>query len=70
MGAYFSEVFAHHKTMLSGTAYNAGRIIAGFTPLLITFLGLHEGGNYFLFSAVLGLGVLAVGWKMTTEEVV
>jgi hypothetical protein len=26
----------------------------------VTALGLHEGGRYFLFSAALGLGVLAL----------
>jgi hypothetical protein len=30
--------------------------------VLITALGLHAGGNYFLFTAVLGLGVVAIGW--------
>lgn len=67
MGAYFNEVFARYRTMLSGSAYNLGRILAGFAPVLITALGLHEGGNYFLFSAALGVGVLAVGWG-TAEE--
>ena len=58
MGAYFNEVFGSYRTMLSGAAYNLGRILAGFSPVLITALGLHAGGNYFLFSAGLGLGVL------------
>ncbi|MEO6875439.1 MAG: MFS transporter [Opitutaceae bacterium] len=58
MGAYFNEVFGSYRTMLSGAAYNLGRILAGFSPVLITALGLHSGGNYFLFSAALGLGVL------------
>lgn len=62
MGAYFNEVFAAYRTMLSGSAYNLGRILAGFAPVLITALGLHSGGNYFLFTAALGLGVLAIGW--------
>lgn len=63
MGAYFNEVFASYRTMLSGAAYNLGRIFAGFSPVLITALGLHTGGNYFLFSAALGLGVLLLsGW--------
>ncbi len=63
MGAYFNEVFASYRTMLSGAAYNLGRIFAGFSPVLITALGLHTGGNYFLFSAALGLGVLLIsGW--------
>ncbi len=58
MGAYFNEVFGSYRTMLSGAAYNLGRILAGFSPVLITALGLHAGGNYFLFSAALGVGVL------------
>jgi len=49
---------------LSGSAYNFGRILAGFSPVLITALGLNQGGNYFLFSAALGVGVLAIGWGM------
>ncbi len=61
MGAYFNEVFGRYRTMLSGAAYNLGRILAGFSPVLITALGLHTGGNYFLFTAVLGLGVLVLG---------
>ena len=68
MGAYFNEVFARYRTMLSGSAYNFGRILAGFAPVLITALGLHEGGNYFLFSAGLGLGVLVVGWGVGRER--
>lgn len=62
MGAYFNEVFGSYRTMLSGSAYNLGRILAGFSPVLITALGLHAGGNYFLFSAVLGVGVLVLTW--------
>jgi putative MFS transporter len=61
MGAYFNEVFSAYRTMLSGAAYNLGRILAGFSPALITALGLNQGGRYFLFTAVLGLGVLAIG---------
>jgi MFS family permease len=60
MGAWFNEVFGAWRTMLSGAAYNLGRILAGFAPVLITALGLHENGRYFLFSALLGLGVLAL----------
>jgi predicted MFS family arabinose efflux permease len=60
MGAYFSEVFGDFRTMLSGAAYNLGRIVAGFSPVLITALGLHQGGRYFLFTAMLGLGVLGL----------
>ena len=60
MGAYFNEVFAGFRTLLSGAAYNLGRILAGFAPVLITALGLQQDGRYFLFSAGLGLGVLAL----------
>jgi MFS family permease len=68
MGAYFSEVFASYRTMLSGAAYNLGRILAGFSPVLIAALGLHTGGNYFLFSAALGLGVLVLGIWLPRES--
>jgi hypothetical protein len=60
MGAFFNEVFGAYRTTLSGAAYNFGRILAGFSPALITVLGLHQGGSYFLFTAVLGAGVLAL----------
>jgi hypothetical protein len=60
MGAFFNEVFGEYRTMLSGTAYNLGRILAGFSPALITALGLHAGGRYFGFTAVLGAGVLGL----------
>jgi AAHS family cis,cis-muconate transporter-like MFS transporter len=60
MGAWFNEVFGEFRTMLSGAAYNLGRILAGFAPLLITALGLQQGGRYFLFSAGLGVGVLGL----------
>ena len=36
MGAFFNEVFGEYRTMLSGAAYNLGRILAGFAPALIT----------------------------------
>ncbi len=68
MGAYFNEVFARHRTMLSGAAYNLGRILAGFAPALITALGLQQGGNYFLFTAALGAGVFAVGWGIGRDQ--
>jgi putative MFS transporter len=64
MGAYFNEVFSRYRTMLSGAAYNLGRILAGFAPVAITALGLHAGGNYFLFTAALGLGVLVIGYGL------
>jgi predicted MFS family arabinose efflux permease len=60
MGAWFNEVFGAWQTMLSGAAYNLGRILAGFAPVLITALGLNENRRYFLFSALLGLGVLGL----------
>ncbi len=60
MGAFFNEVLGGYRTMLSGAAYNLGRIFAGFSPVLITALGLHRGRTYFLFTAVLGAGVLAL----------
>jgi hypothetical protein len=60
MGAWFNEVFGSYRTMLSGAAYNLGRILAGFAPVLIVALGLNENGRYFLFSAFLGLGVLGL----------
>ncbi|HEY0862562.1 MAG TPA: MFS transporter [Lacunisphaera sp.] len=60
MGAWFNEVFGSYRTMLSGAAYNLGRILAGFAPVLIVALGLHEHGRYFLVSALLGLGVLGL----------
>ncbi len=60
MGAWFNEVFGSYRTMLSGAAYNLGRILAGFAPVLIIALGLHEHGRYFLFTAALGLGVLGL----------
>ena len=60
MGAFFNEVFGEYRAMLSGAAYNLGRILAGFSPALITALGLHQGGSYFLFTAVLGAGVLGL----------
>lgn len=68
MGAYFNEVFLRYRTMLSGAAYNLGRILAGFAPVLMTVLGLHTGGNYFLFTAALGLGVLAIGLGIGRER--
>lgn len=58
MGAFFNEVFGGYRTMLSGAAYNLGRIGAGFSPILVTWLGLHDHGRYFVFSAILGAGVL------------
>lgn len=60
MGAWFNEIFGSYRTMLSGAAYNLGRILAGFAPVLIVALGLHGNGRYFLFSALLGLGVLGL----------
>ena len=64
MGAWFNEVFGSYRTLLSGTAYNLGRILAGFAPMLITGLGLNENGRYFIFTAILGLGVLGLAGVM------
>src|SRR5258708_4674815 len=60
MGAWFNELFGAYRTMLSGAAYNLGRILAGFSPLLVTSLGLNQGGNYFLFTTALGVCVIAL----------
>lgn len=68
MGAYFNEVFERYRTMLSGAAYNLGRIAAGFAPVLITALGLQEGGRYFLFTAVIGLAVAGIGALLPKVE--
>jgi len=65
MGAFFNEVFAEYRTMLSGAAYNLGRILAGFSPVLITALGLNAGGNYFVFTALVGLGVALLAGGLT-----
>ncbi len=68
MGAYFNEVFSRYRTMLSGAAYNLGRILAGFAPVLVAALGLHRGGNYFLFTAGLAVAVLTVGLTLEPRE--
>jgi predicted MFS family arabinose efflux permease len=68
MGAHFNEVFGAYRTMLSGAAYNLGRIAAGFAPAVIAGLGLHEGGRYFLFTLALGGGVLALGGSIRSRE--
>jgi putative MFS transporter len=68
MGAYFNEVFRDYRTMLSGSAYNLGRILAGFAPVLLTKLGLDAGGNYFLFTAALGAGVLVIGARTAVRS--
>ncbi|MBA4138072.1 MAG: hypothetical protein C0518_12215 [Opitutus sp.] len=62
MGAYFNELFGTYRTMLSGAAYNLGRILAGFSPVLLGALGLHVDGRYFAFTAALGFGVAALAW--------
>lgn len=69
MGAWFNEIFTDYRTMLSGAAYNLGRILAGFAPVLITVLGLHEDARYFLFSAMLGLTVLGLAGVMVRGRV-
>lgn len=68
MGAWFNELFGCYRTMLSGAAYNLGRILAGFAPVLIAALGLNENGRYFLFSALLGLGVLGLAGLIRTKR--
>lgn len=68
MGAYFNEVFAEFRTMLSGAAYNLGRILAGFSPVLIAALGLHVEGRYFLFTAALGLGVAGLALVVARHQ--
>jgi putative MFS transporter len=68
MGAFFNEVFRDYRTMLSGSAYNLGRILAGFAPVLITALGLNEGGNYFLFTAVVGAAVMLLGARLAARS--
>jgi hypothetical protein len=68
MGAYFTEMFARFPAMLGGSAYNLGRILAGFSPFLIAWLGLNQGTNYFLFCAALGIGVFAIGWSMREQR--
>jgi len=71
MGAYFNEVFGDFRTMLSGAAYNLGRILAGFSPLLITGLHLDSEGNYYLFSLGLGIAMVVLAFgiqKPNTEQ--
>jgi putative MFS transporter len=60
MGAFFNEVFAEYRTMLSGAAYNLGRILAGTAPWLVGVLGLHTGDRYFVFTAILAGLVLLI----------
>ncbi len=62
MGAYFNEIFEDFRTMLSGAAYNLGRILAGFSPLLITGLNLDSEGNYYLFSLGLGIAMVIIAF--------
>jgi MFS family permease len=61
MGAFFNEVFAEYRTLLSGAAYNLGRILASAAPWLVGALGLQSGGNYFLFTAILAGLILLIG---------
>jgi putative MFS transporter len=68
MGALFNEMLSGYRTMLSGAAYNLGRIVAGFSPVLITTLGLDRDGNYFLFTAALGAAVLAMSAGLTLRR--
>ena len=69
MGALFNELFSVYRTMLSGAAYNLGRILAGFSPLLLAGLGLNEGGRYFIFTAAIGVTVCVLaGWLQRGSE--
>ncbi|MBI2515353.1 MAG: MFS transporter [Opitutae bacterium] len=61
MGAFFNEVFADYRTMLSGAAYNLGRIAAGAAPWAVGALGLRVGDNYLLFTAILAGFVVVLG---------
>jgi MFS family permease len=61
MGAFFNEVFADYRTMLSGAAYNLGRIAAGAAPWILNVLGLRTGDHYLLFTAVLAMLVVLLG---------
>ncbi|HET7536604.1 MAG TPA: MFS transporter [Candidatus Didemnitutus sp.] len=60
MGAFFNEVFAEYRTMLSGAAYNLGRVLAGSAPWLVAALGLHTGDRYVVFTAILAALVLLI----------
>ncbi|RKX33556.1 MAG: hypothetical protein DRP71_10070 [Verrucomicrobia bacterium] len=64
MGAFFNEMFGQYRTALSGAAYNLGRILGGFAPVLVTALALHREGNYYLFSLALGGTVVVVALSM------
>ena len=68
MGAYFNEMLGEYRTMLSGSAYNLGRIMAGFSPVLLASLGLDAGGRYFAFTAMVGLGAFALTIPRTPAE--
>ena len=67
MGAYFNELFGDYRTMLSGSAYNLGRILAGFAPVLLSGLGLADGGRYFAFTAAVGLAVGCVAVRLNAN---
>lgn len=68
MGAFFNEVFADYRTMLSGAAYNLGRIAAGAAPWAVNALGLRTGDNYLLFTAVLAVLVVLLGTLIRREK--
>ena len=70
MGALFNEMFSAYRTMLSGAAYNLGRILAGFAPVLLVALGLNDGGRYFIFTAVAGLGVCGLALWVHVPDVI
>jgi MFS family permease len=60
MGAFFNEMFGEYRTTLSGAAYNLGRILGGFAPVLVTALALHREGHFYLFSLALGGSIVVV----------
>jgi len=64
MGALFNEVFGAYRTLLSGAAYNLGRILAGTAPWLLVAIDAAHGDNYLAFTAFLALGVLGLGWML------
>ncbi|MEZ5277556.1 MAG: MFS transporter [Opitutaceae bacterium] len=68
MGAFFNEMFSDYRTALSGAAYNLGRILGGFAPVLVTSLSLHEEGRYYGFSLALGAAVLVVALAMRVRN--
>ncbi|MFI5337979.1 MAG: hypothetical protein ACHQ5A_14410, partial [Opitutales bacterium] len=60
--------FSDYRTMLSGAAYNLGRILAGSAPWLVGTLGLRAGDNYFLFTAALGACVFLLSMLLRRRQ--